>query len=66
METVINKTNLPIRSLHSNGGEEQTKVNKNTLVEMSIRDKSITDIENKVMGGKALDCLGSGKACSRK
>lgn len=63
---MINKTNLPLRSLHSNGGEGQTKVNKNILVEMSTRDKSITDIENKVMGGKHWIVLGPGKACSRK
>lgn len=49
---MINKTNLPIQSLHANGGEGQTQVNKNTLVEMATRDKSITDIENIVMGGK--------------
>lgn len=63
---MINKTNLPLQSLQSNGGEGQTKVNKNILVEMSTRDKSITDIENKVMGGKHWIVLGSGKACSRK
>lgn len=64
---MTNKTNLPIRSLHYNGGEEQTKETKNIHVEMSTRDKSITDINNKVMGGKGTGILGeSGKACSRK
>lgn len=41
---MINKTNLPTQSLHSSGGEEQTKASNTINVKISTGNKSIAEM----------------------
>lgn len=43
-DTVINKTHLPIQSLHSKGREGEIKTSRTINVDISIRGKSITEM----------------------